>query len=84
MNAAIGDRLKVGCLALNQVVVVRIHLPEFREVAELEVCEPWSSWSSLECSPVCQAGDHGFESRRVRFFDRHSTQAGKAAKLKPS
>jgi hypothetical protein len=26
-----------------------------------------SSWSSLECSPPCQGGDHGFKSRRGRF-----------------
>jgi hypothetical protein len=26
-----------------------------------------SSWSSLECSPPCQGGDHGFKSRRVRL-----------------
>ena len=29
-----------------------------------------SSWSSLECSPACHAGDRGFKSHRGRF---HST-----------
>ena len=28
-----------------------------------------SSWSSLECSPVCQAGDRGFKSRRGRLSE---------------
>src|SRR5262249_37084096 len=26
-----------------------------------------SSWSSLECSPPCHGGDHGFESHRGRL-----------------
>jgi hypothetical protein len=43
-----------------------------------------SSWSSLECSPACHAGDRGFKSRRGRFREaRRGTQIGKAAKLKP-
>ena len=43
-----------------------------------------SSWSSLECSPACHAGDRGFKSRRGRLsMKRHGTQIGKAAKLKP-
>ena len=42
-----------------------------------------SSRSSLECSPGCQPGERGFESRRGRFQGR-GTQSGKAAKLKPS
>src|SRR5262249_39509966 len=42
------------------------------------------SRSSLECSPPCQGGDHGFESHRGRSgINRHGTQTGKAAKLKP-
>ena len=31
-----------------------------------------SSWSSLECSPPCHGGDHGFKSRRGRL--QHGTQ----------
>jgi len=31
-----------------------------------------SSWSSLECSPPCQGGDHGFKSRRGRLTARYA------------
>ena len=42
------------------------------------------SWSSPECSPRCQRGGRGFESRRGRLqVRRHGTQTGKAARLKP-
>ena len=45
------------------------------------------SWSSPECSPRCQRGGRGFESRRGLVgegrYGRHGTQTGKAARLKP-
>ena len=52
-------RLRPGCLQ------VRLRAPP----------EGWSwvlgsiasSWSSLECSPACHAGGHGFKSHRGRF-----------------
>jgi hypothetical protein len=34
-----------------------------------------SSWSSLECSPACHAGDHGFKSRRGRLEEGRRLEA---------
>jgi hypothetical protein len=39
-----------------------------------EIRNGLSSWSSLECSPPCHGGDHGFKSRRGRL--RHGTPTG--------
>lgn len=35
-------------------------------LSSLASCLFSSSWSSLECSPPCHGGDHGFKSRRGR------------------
>jgi hypothetical protein len=38
-----------------------------------------SSWSSLECSPACHAGDRGFKSHRGRSIARYANwQSGEA------
>jgi hypothetical protein len=40
-----------------------------------------SSWSSLECSPACHAGDRGFKSHRGRLYGT-VRQSGRATDLK--
>ena len=41
-----------------------------------------SSWSSLECSPPCHGGDHGFKSHRGRSTARYANrQSGQAQTL---
>ncbi len=41
-----------------------------------------SSWSSLECSPPCQGGGHGFKSHRGRLTARYANrQSGQAQTL---
>src|SRR5438094_1618094 len=41
-----------------------------------------SSWSSLECSPPCQGGDHGFKSHRGRLLARYANrESGQAQTL---
>ena len=41
-----------------------------------------SSWSSLECSPPCHGGDHGFKSHRGRSAARYANrQSGQAQTL---
>ena len=37
-----------------------------------------SSWSSLECSPACHAGDRGFKSHRGRLARYANWQSGEA------
>ncbi len=36
-----------------------------------------SSWSSLECSPACHAGGHGFKSHRGRFLMKMARYANR-------
>ena len=41
---------------------------------ELLAIKPLSSWSSLECSPACHAGDRGFKSHRGRSIARYANR----------